>query len=55
MNAQTKLARARLLLDAYDQGYTEIADGQDFVMITAASVMHARMVVLECNKEKSKC
>lgn len=45
------LTRGRLLLDAHHQGYTEIADGTEYVMITPASVMHARMVVAESNKE----
>ncbi|HXT81422.1 MAG TPA: hypothetical protein VN702_17800 [Acetobacteraceae bacterium] len=45
------LPRARLLLEAHHQGYTDIADGDDYIMITAASVMWARMVVAESNKE----
>ncbi len=48
------LTRARLLVDAHHHGYTEIADGDEYVMITAASLMHARMVVAESNKEKSE-
>lgn len=49
------LTRARLLLDAHHHGYTEIADGEEYVMITPASLTWARMVVAENNKEKSEC
>ena len=49
------LPRARLLLEAHHHGYTEIADSDGYVMITPASVMHARMVVAESNKEPVPC
>jgi hypothetical protein len=49
------LTRARLLLDAHHHGYTEIADGEEYVMITPASLMWARMVVAESNREPTSC